>query len=203
MSVIASSRLSSRSLTTISLTTSSLERCTASDERWPDHIAASALTQQRSLASSFPDVSIPSLAIIAAGGVAVPALPLRRFSEKAHLFFQASSPPSLPSLRLGKRFGQSLQHTSLPQGLLYLRFIPFDISRLPVLPPLLPGVLPPSTLLSLDLSDRCHGEQQLAGVLPSSLRWLRLPESFGRPDIEAVLSSHAPHAHCDWVVTRP
>ena len=57
-----------------------------------------------------------------------------------------------------------------------------DDSNFPLLQP---GVLP-STLLAIDFSDR-YGESIPAGVIPSSVRWMRLPAWCADGDIEVVL----------------
>ena len=97
-------------------------------------------------------------------------------------------PASLCRLTLGGQYRQPLQLGSLPDGLLLLRFLPTHSSA-PKLPPVLPGVLP-STLLGLDFTNRYHAAL-LAGVVPASVRWVRLPREYDDERTQAVLPPHA------------
>ena len=94
-------------------------------------------------------------------------------------------PSSLRRLTLGAAFCQVLQVGSLPEGLLFLSFSPGPS----ILPALQPGALP-STLLGIDLTNRCKHPLP-AGVIPSSVRWVRLPSRYRCEHIEAVLPAHA------------
>ena len=114
---------------------------------------------------------------------------LRLSYQYLHPLAPGVLPPSLRALTLGQALYRPLEVGSLPEGLLYLRFLPLSRSRAR-LPPLQPGVLP-STLLGLDLSNRLADEQQLAGVIPQSVRWLRLSTRLRREDVEAELACHA------------
>ena len=88
-------------------------------------------------------------------------------------------PSSLRRLTLSCRFREPLQVGSLC-------FL-FGGSETR-LPPLQPGVLP-STLLGVDFTDRYH-HPLLAGVIPPSVRWLRLPSWYRKRRVEAVLPAH-------------
>ena len=98
-------------------------------------------------------------------------------------------PRSVRRFTLGSGFSQQLQARSLPEELLFLRFIPGPNN----LPPLQPGVLP-STLLGVDLTDR-HTHPLPAGVIPSSVRWVRLYSRYRHEHVEAVLPAQA---ECVW-----
>ena len=105
-------------------------------------------------------------------------------------------PSSLRRLHLGCHFCQLLQVGSLPEGLLCLRF-GVSTEWVEPLPPLQPGVLP-STLLAIDFADR-YIQPLPAGVIPQSVRWVRLPSELRDLDddeqIEVVLP---PHAELSW-----
>ena len=101
-------------------------------------------------------------------------------------------PSSLRVLSLGDAFCQPLQVGSLPEGLLFFRLEPQGLARTSSLfAPLHPGVLP-STLLGIDLADRCERPIP-AGVFPSGVRWIRLSTRYRDQHIEAALP---PHAEC-------
>ena len=104
-------------------------------------------------------------------------------------------PPSLRSLSLRGAFCQPLQVGSLPEGLLFLRLHPDSDVHLyhPLQPPLQPGVLP-STLRAIDFTDR-QSHPIPAGIIPLSVRWVRLWSRYRDEDIEAVPPAHA---ECRW-----
>ena len=104
-------------------------------------------------------------------------------------------PSSLRSLSLRGAFCQPLQVGSLPEGLLFLRLHPDSDVHLyhPLQPPLQPGVLP-STLRAIDFTDR-QSHPIPAGIIPLSVRWVRLWSRYRDEDIEAVPPAHA---ECTW-----
>ena len=85
-----------------------------------------------------------------------------------------------------------LQVGSLPERLLFLFFLERD-PNFPLLLPLQPGVLP-STLIGIDFTDRCETPLP-AGVIPLSVRWVRLWERYRNQHIAVVLP---PDAECQW-----
>ena len=99
-------------------------------------------------------------------------------------------PSSLRSLVVGGNFWCPLQARSLPEVLLFLCFRSSQL-KYPecLLPPLLPGVLR-STLLGVDFSDR-YRQPLPAGIIPPSVRWVRLSSRYRDVPIEVVLPAHA------------
>ena len=102
-------------------------------------------------------------------------------------------PSSLRRLTLGSDFSQQLEVGALPEGLLFLRAEPDSRYPPSLLAPFQPGVLP-STLLGLDLSNRCVAPLP-SDVIPLSVRWVRLSSKYRDERIEAVLP---PLAECRW-----
>ena len=99
-------------------------------------------------------------------------------------------PTGLRRLTVSNRYRRPLQLGSLPDGLRFLecgrQLIDSDL----MLPPLPPRVLLPSTPLGLDLSDR-YFHPLLPGVIPCSVRWLRLSSAYRDEGIEVVLPTDA------------
>ena len=94
---------------------------------------------------------------------------------------------------------------SLPEGLLFLRFGPeqTEYDEKTWLPPLLPGVLP-STLLAVDFTDRSR-EPLPAGVIPRSVRWVRLWSRYWyrHGDLSDVEVPLPPCAQLEWYRYEP
>ena len=83
-------------------------------------------------------------------------------------------PSSLRRRTLGSKFRENLQAGSLPERLLFIRYLPRpSFVQSQNLPGLQPGVLP-STLLGINFTDRYKADIP-AGIIPPSVRWLRLP----------------------------
>ena len=95
-------------------------------------------------------------------------------------------PTSLRELVLSVSFNQPLQPGSLPDGLNVLAFSVSYNNQSKFQQQLQPGVIPTSvTVVSM---GKQYGAALVAGGVPSSVRWLRLPASFAGEDLSGVLS---------------
>ena len=91
-------------------------------------------------------------------------------------------PTSLRELVITHYYNQPLQPGSLPDGLAVLTFLPQSVFQ----QPLQPGVIPASvTVVSL---GREYSVGLVAGGIPATVRWLRLPASYSSHDVSRVLS---------------
>ena len=148
--------------------------------------------QPHVLPSSLLHLSLANYALPLALDVLPSSLAELHIGSHDHRLPPGELPASLRNFSVGWRFVQPLQMRSLPERLLFLGF-GCEMYNTPKLPRLQPGVLP-STLLGIDLADR-YDYPLSAGIIPSSVRWVRLWSGYRDEHIEAALPAHA---ECVW-----